>query len=116
MNARRDLTKEMDDLSEEESELDDLKKQIKNRGYGFLIPIGKNLTQQEEKNDEEQEDSSESAHSGAPASGAEDADGENESVQDLDAGLEDMDAEEGAETDEEADAEEEYEEDFSADL
>ena len=68
---RRNLVQEMDDLSDEEAELEDsvrcprplflfgfilmvvLKQtlEVKNRGYGFLIPIGKILTQHEEKND-----------------------------------------------------------------
>ena len=68
---RRDLVQEMDDLSDEEAELEDSVRQqqtyyrvlflltvdvkqtheIKNRGYGFLVPIGKVLTQHEEKND-----------------------------------------------------------------
>lgn len=62
---------EMDDLSDEEAELEDTVRttsvvgrvvpllmgdvkqtlEIKNRGYGFLVPIGKMLTQHEEKND-----------------------------------------------------------------
>jgi hypothetical protein len=58
----------MDDLSDEENEIEDivrahqphiLQRQpthsqnmgIHNRGYNFLIPIGRTLTQQEEKND-----------------------------------------------------------------
>ena len=68
---RRDLMQEMDDLSDEEAELEDTVRydvrcwssgsllmgdvkqtlEIKNRGYGFLVPIGKMLTQHEEKND-----------------------------------------------------------------
>lgn len=74
---RRDLVQEMDDLSDEEAELEDSVRttslllssgslnfkfylltgdvkqtlEIKNRGYGFLVPIGKMLTQHEEKND-----------------------------------------------------------------
>ncbi|KAH8980333.1 hypothetical protein EDB86DRAFT_2980548 [Lactarius hatsudake] len=48
---RRDFVQEMDDLSEEEAELEDNTLEVKNRGYGFLVPIGKMLTQHEEKND-----------------------------------------------------------------
>jgi hypothetical protein len=67
---RRDLVQEMDDLSDEEAELEDSVRttsfvvecsllmgdvkqtlEIKNRGYGFLVPIGRTLTQHEEKND-----------------------------------------------------------------
>jgi hypothetical protein len=68
LNATRDLQREMDDLSDEENELEDIVSTvisvflilphnlfqnifIHNRGYNFLIPIGRSLTQQEEKND-----------------------------------------------------------------
>ncbi|KAE9401588.1 hypothetical protein BT96DRAFT_974691 [Gymnopus androsaceus JB14] len=96
LNAWRNLQREMDDLSEEESELEELSMTISQRGFSFLVPIGKTLTVAEEKNDaeedeEEEEDSdSTSAASGGPPSGIED-DGENESTQDLDASMEDLD-------------------------
>ncbi|KAG5645576.1 hypothetical protein DXG03_005714 [Asterophora parasitica] len=96
LNAVRDLQREMEDLSDEENELEDINLSIHNRGYSFLVPIGRSLTQQEEKNDadEDSEDSG-SARSGGPPSVGED-DGENEeSFQDLDASMEDLD-EEGA--------------------
>ncbi|KAI0782201.1 hypothetical protein C8Q75DRAFT_507557 [Abortiporus biennis] len=51
MSDVRDLNKQMDDLSEEEDELEDLNSELKNRGFNFLIPIGRTYTQQEEKND-----------------------------------------------------------------
>lgn len=51
LNAVRDLAREMDDLSEEENELEEMNTAIHSRGYNFLIPIGRTLTQQEEKND-----------------------------------------------------------------
>ncbi|KAF7779042.1 hypothetical protein Agabi119p4_3387 [Agaricus bisporus var. burnettii] len=91
LNAVRDLQREMDDLSDEENELEDITAAIHNRGYTFLIPIGKSLTQQEEKNDAE-EDTDDTEGSGGAPSIAED-EGENESVQDLDASMEDMDEE-----------------------
>ncbi|KAG6906338.1 hypothetical protein DXG01_014419 [Tephrocybe rancida] len=110
LNAVRDLQREMEDLSDEETELEDIlivklmraplqNLSIHNRGYAFLVPIGRNLTQQEEKNDadEDSEDSGSGRSGGAP-SVIED-DGENDSAPDLDASMEDMD-EEGAESDE----------------
>jgi hypothetical protein len=51
LNWVRDLQREMDDLSDEENELEDINLSIHNRGYNFLVPIGRSLTQQEEKND-----------------------------------------------------------------
>jgi len=67
MNAFRDIQREMDDLSDEENELEDLVREaammychsltrfqnmhVHNRGFGFLVPIGRSLTRQEEKND-----------------------------------------------------------------
>ncbi|KXN92245.1 hypothetical protein AN958_08698 [Leucoagaricus sp. SymC.cos] len=91
LNAVRDLQREMDDLSDEENELEDITTSIHNRGYGFLVPIGRSLTQQEEKNDAE-EDSEDSEGSGGAPSVVED-EGENESAQDLDASMEDLDEE-----------------------
>lgn len=62
---------------------------IRNRGYNFLIPIGRTLTQQEEKNDaDEDSEDSESGQSGNAASVLDD--GENESNADLDASMEDL--------------------------
>jgi len=115
---RRDLVQEMDDLSDEEAELEDSTLEVKNRGYGFLIPIGKMLTQHEEKNDaEDASDVDESARSSRPESptdegegdgdgdgdGNGDGDGEGDGegeededgVMDLDAELEDMDEDVG---------------------
>jgi hypothetical protein len=64
---------------------------IRNRGYNFLIPIGRTLTQQEEKNDaDEDSDESESGQSGNNQASVVD-EGENESNADLDASMEDMD-------------------------
>lgn len=67
LNARRDFVKEMEELSEEEGDIEELvwfscviasslnsvpqNVWIHNRGYSNLIPMGRNLTQQEEKND-----------------------------------------------------------------
>ncbi|KAG5717674.1 hypothetical protein E4T56_gene15406, partial [Termitomyces sp. T112] len=73
---------------------------IHNRGYAFLVPIGRNLTQQEEKNDaDEDSEESGSGRSGGAPSIAED-DGENDSAPDLDASMEDLDDDGGVETDE----------------
>jgi len=88
LNTFRDIFSEMDDLSDEENELDDEIQSVTKRGFNFLILIGRSLTQQEEKNDEDSEDSSQ--QSGGAASLMED-EGENESNQDLDASMEDLD-------------------------
>ncbi|KNZ80362.1 hypothetical protein J132_06099 [Termitomyces sp. J132] len=100
LNAVRDLQREMEDLSDEENELEDINLSIHNRGYAFLVPIGRNLTQQEEKNDvyEDSEESGSGRSGGAPSI-AED-DGENDSAPDLDASMEDLDDDGGVETDE----------------
>ncbi|RDB21458.1 hypothetical protein Hypma_011856 [Hypsizygus marmoreus] len=110
LNAVRDLQREMDDLSDEENELEDINLSIHNRGYGFLVPIGRALTQQEEKNDadEDSDDSDDSSRSGGAPSVAGD-DGENDSAQDLDASMEDLDEDATADTDNEDMAEGETE-------
>lgn len=78
---------------------------IRNRGYNFLIPIGRTLTQQEEKNDaDDDSDDSDSGQSGNPTSPVDD--GENESNADLDASMEDLDDETGDLTAETEDADE----------
>lgn len=69
-NATRDLAREMEDLSDEEDDLDDIVRiwvmftddsahvaareqtdEIKKRGFNWLVPIGRSFTQHEEKND-----------------------------------------------------------------
>jgi len=105
---------------------------IQRRGFGFLIPIGKSLTQQEEKNDvrlvsfylslltyvtqaEEESEDSQSARSGAPASVV----GENESMPDLDASVEDFDRggdDDDTDDDEDEEEDEEDEEDYEEDV
>ncbi|KAG6868810.1 hypothetical protein C0993_009692 [Termitomyces sp. T159_Od127] len=100
LNAVRDLQREMEDLSDEENELEDINLSIHNRGYAFLVPIGRNLTQQEEKNDaDEDSEESGSGRSGGAPSIAED-EGENDSAPDLDASMEDLDEDGGVESDE----------------
>lgn len=94
-NSRRDLQREMDDLSDEEEEFDDIASELRSRGYNFLIPIGRLFTQHEEKNDasdnEGSDDSDESESSEESPSAMEDE--ENESAEeDLDADMDDMDA------------------------
>jgi len=107
----------MDDLSDEENELEDLNNSVHNRGFSFLVPIGRSLTRQEEKNDAEDEsDDSGSVHTGAAPSVLED-DGENDSAQDLDASMEDLDDDGTADTEDNEDMNEgdteEYEEETS---
>ncbi|KAI0256922.1 hypothetical protein BJV78DRAFT_1278539 [Lactifluus subvellereus] len=100
---RRDFVQEMDDLSDEEAELEDSTLEVKNRGYGFLVPIGKMLTQHEEKNDaDDGSEVDESARSSRPESptdegegdgdGNGEGDGEGEGDEDEDGGM-DLDAE-----------------------
>ncbi|KAF7318268.1 hypothetical protein HMN09_00335300 [Mycena chlorophos] len=108
LKARRNLQREMDQLSDEENEVEELNVNIRHRGYATLIPIGRTLTQQEEKNDaEDDETDSESGQSNGPPSVGEDV-GEN-STQDLDASMEDLD-EEGDEDEEEEEEEDDPEE------
>lgn len=93
---------------------------IRNRGYNFLIPIGRTLTQQEEKNDaDEDSEDSESGQSGNNQASVVD-DGENESNADadLDASMEDLDDEPGnftgeTDADDMGDGDTEYEEEPS---
>ncbi|KAJ7198617.1 hypothetical protein B0H12DRAFT_1165919 [Mycena haematopus] len=106
LNASRNLQREMDDLSDEESELEEMNHVIRARGYATLIPIGRSLTQQEEKNDAEEDDEeSDSGPSNGPPSVGEDV-GEN-STQDLDASMEDLDDNEEEEEDEDEEDEDE---------
>ncbi|KAJ7145410.1 hypothetical protein C8R43DRAFT_1012703 [Mycena crocata] len=99
LNASRNLQREMDDLSDEENELEEMNMAMRNRGFGTLIPMGRNLTQQEEKNDAEEEadDDSDSNPSHGPPSVGEDV-GET-STQDLDASMEDLDEDDDDEDD-----------------
>ncbi|PBK78506.1 hypothetical protein ARMSODRAFT_1011072 [Armillaria solidipes] len=95
MNDYRDLQREMDELSEEEHELEELDNNIRNRGFGTVVPIGRVKTQQEEKRelDEAEDGEEDSMHSDGPPSviEEEDEDEEDESV-DIDASMQDMDA------------------------
>ncbi|KAF8163499.1 hypothetical protein B0H34DRAFT_325877 [Crassisporium funariophilum] len=93
LNAFRDIQQEMNDLSDEEAELEDLNMTVHNRGFGFLVPIGRSLTRQEEKNDAE-EDSDESTQQSGGAPSIDEDDGENDSALDLDAKMNDGDLEE----------------------
>ncbi|KZT69791.1 hypothetical protein DAEQUDRAFT_765118 [Daedalea quercina L-15889] len=99
INRRRNLQQEMDDLSDEEDELDDLEADIRNRGFNFLVPIGRMFTQHEEKNDasggEASDDSEDSEHSDEDEVSAMDDENDSEPEEDLDADMEDMDEEAG---------------------
>lgn len=104
-NATRDLAREMEDLSEEEDDLDDLTDEIKKRGFNWLIPIGRSFTQHEEKNDaDEQSDDDDDDDStddddddDSPSEGvnnqtdAGEEEDDEEEEQDLDADMADMD-------------------------
>ncbi|KAI0320753.1 hypothetical protein OF83DRAFT_1162256 [Amylostereum chailletii] len=99
----RDWVQDMDDLSDEEAELEDVTSDIKNRGYSFLIPIGRTYTQHEEKNDAddgtEVDDSERSSRNNSPVATdeaeEEDEEEEEEEGEDLDADMEDLDEEPG---------------------
>ncbi|KAJ3550970.1 hypothetical protein NMY22_g93 [Coprinellus aureogranulatus] len=104
LNQVRDLVREMEDLSDEEAEVDALAMNVNNRGFSYLIPIGRTLTQLEEKNDAEEEDDDDEGEgedddyqSNAAASAAEeDADMDDEEEEegaDLDASMADLDEE-----------------------
>ncbi|PBK92890.1 hypothetical protein ARMGADRAFT_140672 [Armillaria gallica] len=103
MNDYRDLQREMDELSEEEHELEELDNNIRNRGFGTIVPIGRVKTQQEEKRelDEAEDGEEDSMHSDGPPSVIEEEEEEEEdesvdmdaSMQDMDASLQDMDEE-----------------------
>ncbi|KAJ8700530.1 hypothetical protein PTI98_003546 [Pleurotus ostreatus] len=64
VRRRRNLEKEMDELSDEENELEDMNSLVRNRGFGFLIPIGRTVTQQEERNDADDESDESSSEEG----------------------------------------------------
>ncbi|KAI9065350.1 hypothetical protein FKP32DRAFT_1674706 [Trametes sanguinea] len=93
----RDLWREMEELSDEEHAVDDQNLEVKNRGYNFLIPIGRTWTQHEEKNDaDDASDGTEGTdHTGDDNSLMDEdensSEEEEEEEQDLDADMEDMD-------------------------
>ncbi|KAH9928176.1 uncharacterized protein B0H18DRAFT_1210433 [Fomitopsis serialis] len=114
LNSRRNLQQEMEDLSDEEDELDDLETDIRNRGFNFLVPIGRTFTQHEEKNDasvshdivetpgphvsenrrqggEASSGSEDSEHTEEDDASAMDDENDSEAEEDLDADMEDMD-------------------------
>ncbi|TFK94759.1 hypothetical protein K466DRAFT_657451 [Polyporus arcularius HHB13444] len=92
----RDIWREMDELSDEETAIEAQNAEIKNRGFNFLIPIGRTWTQHEEKNDADDasEGSDGTDHTG-DANSLMDEDendsSEEEEEEDLDADMEDMD-------------------------
>ncbi|KAI0780612.1 hypothetical protein BD413DRAFT_607885 [Trametes elegans] len=93
----RDLWREMDELSEEENAVEDQNLEIRNRGYNFLVPIGRTWTQHEEKNDADSasEGSEGSTRTGTGVSLMDEdensSEEEEEEDQDLDADMEDLD-------------------------
>ncbi|KAH8826839.1 hypothetical protein DL96DRAFT_1464450 [Flagelloscypha sp. PMI_526] len=105
LNAFRDLNREMDDLSDEEREYEELREGVNHRGATFIVPVGRNLTAQEEKNDAEEEDdesttsgSSNNESTAPPTEADEDEEGSDEDSEeddedavDMDASMEDLD-------------------------
>ncbi|KAI0086362.1 hypothetical protein BDY19DRAFT_961046 [Irpex rosettiformis] len=123
MNAIRDRNKEMADLSDEEFSFNEMRDEVRNRGYNFLIPIGRSLTQHEEKNDadasEEEGDDDDVSEGTTPSDEPEEAgededEDEDEEEHDLDADMEDLD-ETTVESDD-MDAEDSREVDASSDM
>lgn len=120
INQTRDLQREMDELSEEETELEEANMLLHNRGYNYMVPIGRTLTLLEEKNDADEEDDGEDSGSGSdsqsqimPDASSEaepdaDPDASTNEV-DLDASMDDMDQDQLNTTYEEEDEEEEEE-------
>ncbi|KAF9483792.1 hypothetical protein BDN70DRAFT_873417 [Pholiota conissans] len=95
INTVRDFQREMDELSDEENEVEDLNNHIHNRGFGFLVPIGRSLTRQEEKNDAEDDSdetgSDDQSNGIGHAPSVMEEDGDHNSAPDLDASMEDLD-------------------------
>ncbi|KZV87403.1 hypothetical protein EXIGLDRAFT_773715 [Exidia glandulosa HHB12029] len=106
LSSRRDINRELEQLSEEENEIEEQFTNVRTRGFSFIIPIGKQMTLQEEKNDAPTESSD--AGSDGSGDGSNGDDGENMESgveQDLDASVEDMDAEQSEDVEEEEEEE-----------
>ncbi|TFK54613.1 hypothetical protein OE88DRAFT_1731930 [Heliocybe sulcata] len=93
---KRDFHREMEQLSDEETELDNISLAHRNRGFDYMVPLGKLLTQREERNDNGEDDADadsevtgDSEHSAGEESGVEEENGED--AADLDAEIQDMD-------------------------
>ncbi|KAG7451917.1 uncharacterized protein BT62DRAFT_926110 [Guyanagaster necrorhizus] len=113
MKEYRDLQREMDELSEEEHELEEMDNNIRTRGCKTVVPIGRVKTQQDERKGSGEDDEGDSAISGGPPSvmeSEEEQEQEEEEVEvDLDASMEDLD-------EESSDEEEEEEQDLDMDI
>ncbi|KZT27308.1 hypothetical protein NEOLEDRAFT_1088810 [Neolentinus lepideus HHB14362 ss-1] len=117
---RRNVQLEMEQLSDEETELENMALAQRNRGFDYMVPLGKLLTQREERNDNvrSQDDpdadasdiSGETEHSPGPHSGIEEEN--DESGEDLDAEMEDRDEQVGDTTADTEDLEEGDTEEF----
>ncbi|KAI5900431.1 uncharacterized protein SCHCODRAFT_02526445 [Schizophyllum commune H4-8] len=113
LNAYRNLEQEIADLEDEETSLDTAMRNIRDRGFNFLVPIGRNLTQQEEKNDEDdgedddvddsgsEEGASQPSTQQTDASEEDEDEDEEEEEEDLDASMEDRDEDDEEDEDEE---------------
>jgi len=115
---RRNVQLEMEQLSDEETELENMALAQRNRGFDYMVPLGKLLTQREERNDNGEDDpdadasdvSGETEHSPGPHSGIEEEN--DESGEDLDAEMEDRDEQVGDTTADTEDLEEGDTEEF----
>ncbi|KAI5834877.1 hypothetical protein K523DRAFT_262024 [Schizophyllum commune Tattone D] len=115
LNAYRNLEQEIADLEDEEASLDTAMRNIRDRGFNFLVPIGRNLTQQEEKNDAREDDgedddvddsgseegASQPSTQQTDASEEDEEEEEEEEEEDLDASMEDRDEDDEEDEDEE---------------
>ncbi|KAH7313245.1 hypothetical protein B0J17DRAFT_552486, partial [Rhizoctonia solani] len=99
-NERRDLKEEADILSDEELEIEELMTEIKTYGHNFLIPLGKQMTLDEESADVsivntiDHEQAAEPSEPGTSDSNSQtqSASQAEEAGTDLDADMQDLDA------------------------
>ncbi|CAE6417968.1 unnamed protein product [Rhizoctonia solani] len=88
-NERRDLKEEADILSDEELEIEELMTEIKTHGHNFLIPLGKQMTLDEESADAAEPSEPGTSDSNSQTQSASQAE---EAATDLDADMQDLDA------------------------
>ncbi|CAE6512147.1 unnamed protein product [Rhizoctonia solani] len=88
-HERRDLKEEADILSDEELEFEELMAEIKTYGHNFLIPLGKQMTLDEESADAAEPSEPGTSDSNSQTQSASQAE---EGVTDLDADMQDLDA------------------------
>ncbi|KAF9020782.1 hypothetical protein BDZ89DRAFT_1071998 [Hymenopellis radicata] len=98
----RDFAQDLDDLSDEEVELEELLGTIRNHGFSSIVPIGRRTTREEQKiaaaSDSETDDDDDDDASSESASiheleelGSDDINEQEEEAMDMDAEMEDLD-------------------------